>query len=117
MAEFEWAQSFATSSYGTVSYKTPAEEDLAQTRLSTTFKGSFASFVCHVVNLENKFRSHSPIVLDNSSKITMTPTILGQGTTFMVRRARWLRDPKEPIVDVALKEIISATLPMNTPTG
>jgi len=70
-------------------------------------RGSFPSFVCHVSNLESKLRSFSPIVLDSSSDIQTTGKILGQGKTFMVKHALWTRNPKEPPVDVALKEIVS----------
>src|SRR5690242_13450278 len=105
MSEFEWVQSFATSSYGTVGFNTSAEGHDALSESKPPSRGSFASFVCHVANLENKLRSFSPVVLDGSSRIVLTPKILGQGTTFMARHARWHQDPKQPPVDVALKEI------------
>jgi hypothetical protein len=106
MDEFEWVKSFATSSYGTVSdalFLAPKESRSTPT---TTSRGSFASFVCHVVSLERKLRSFSPLVLDDSSNVRVTGKILGQGKTFMARHAQWVRNPKEPPLDVALKEII-----------
>ncbi|OSS47470.1 hypothetical protein B5807_07180 [Epicoccum nigrum] len=51
-------------------------------------------------------RSFSPIVLADSSTVRNTGRILGQGKKFMVKHAQWIRDVKEPPVDVALKEII-----------
>ncbi|ORY12040.1 hypothetical protein BCR34DRAFT_600974 [Clohesyomyces aquaticus] len=109
MSDFEWVKSFTTSSYGTVnsvpsvaSYESPSVP-------ASTSRGSFASFVCHVVNLERKLRSFSPIVLDNSSNVRVSGGIVGQGKSFLVRRAQWLRNPNEPPLEVALKEIIPNT--------
>lgn len=108
MDEFEWVKSFATSSYGTVSNapSAAAAPDESRSTLTTNSRGSFASFVCHVVRLERKLRSFSSLVLDDTSNVKVTSKILGQGKTFMVRHAQWVRDPKEPPLDVALKEII-----------
>jgi hypothetical protein len=108
MDEFDWVKSFAESSYGTVSDATslPVEPEGMSPLSTTTSRGSFASFVCHVTNLERQLRSFSPIVLDDSSTVRETGKILGQGKTFMVKHAQWVRDIKEPPLDVALKEII-----------
>ncbi|KAL5416922.1 hypothetical protein PMIN04_007984 [Paraphaeosphaeria minitans] len=104
MDEFEWVRSFPTSSYGTVSHELPAIE--RREFPSSASRGSFASFVCHVTNLESRLRTLAPIVLDNSSSVRATGKILGQGKTFMVRHALWVKDPNEPPLEVALKEII-----------
>ena len=108
MDEFDWVRSFAESSYGTISNTLPplADPPLSDTLPQTTSRGSFASFVCHVTNLKRKMRSFSPIVLADSSTVRNTGRILGQGKKFMVKHAQWIRDVKEPPVDVALKEII-----------
>jgi hypothetical protein len=108
MDEFEWVKSFAESSYGTISdtFSLPVETENLEPLPPTTSRGSFASFVCHVTNLERQLRSFSPIVLDNSSTVRVTGKILGQGKTFMVKHAQWIRDEKEPPLEVALKEII-----------
>ncbi|KAK5065197.1 hypothetical protein LTR84_001034 [Exophiala bonariae] len=106
MDEFEWVKSFATSSYGTVNDASlPAAKDSVSSPAPTS-RGSFASFVCHVARLESKLRSFSSLVLDDSSDVKATGKILGQGKTFMVRHAKWVRNPKEPPLEVALKEII-----------
>lgn len=107
MDEFEWVKSFATSSYGTVSDVVSSVPNESLSAPKTTSRGSFASFVCHVVRLERKLRSFSSLVLDDSSNVKVTNKILGQGKTFMVRYAQWVRNPKEPPLDVALKEIVS----------
>ncbi|KAK7182812.1 hypothetical protein PSPO01_11151 [Paraphaeosphaeria sporulosa] len=104
MDEFDWVRSFPTSSYGTVSHEVPVIERHASS--SSASRGSFASFVCHVTNLESKLRTLAPIVLDDSSSVRATGKILGQGKTFMVRHALWVKDPNEPPLEVALKEII-----------
>jgi hypothetical protein len=104
MDEFEWVKSFQTSSYGTVSHEFPTVE--RRDHSSPASRGSFASFVCHVTNLESKLRTLTPIVLDDSSAVRATGEILGQGKTFMVRHALWIKDANEPPLDVALKEII-----------
>lgn len=109
MDEFEWVKSFATSSYGSVSDALSPSPNYSHTSASSTARGSFSSFVCHVISLERKLRSFSPIVLDNSSNVKVTNKILGQGKTFMVRHARWSQNPNEPPLDVALKEIIPDT--------
>ncbi|CAN9170383.1 unnamed protein product [Alternaria alternata] len=108
MEEFDWIKSFAESSYGSVSdpVPPPVEPTESKTLPSTTPRGSFASFVCHVTSLERKLRSFSPIVLDDSSVVRNTGKILGQGKTFMVKHAQWIRDVNEPPLDVAVKEII-----------
>ncbi|KAF7676673.1 hypothetical protein GT037_004885 [Alternaria burnsii] len=108
MEEFEWIKSFAESSYGSVSdpVPPPVEPTESKTLPATTPRGSFASFVCHVTSLERKLRSFSPIVLDDSSVVRNTGKILGQGKTFMVKHAQWIRDANEPPLDVAVKEII-----------
>ncbi|KAF2444504.1 ankyrin [Karstenula rhodostoma CBS 690.94] len=103
MDEFDWVRSFSTS-YGTVSHEFPAVEPRESPPSAS--RGSFASFVCHVTNLESKLRTLTPIVLDDSSSVRATGKILGQGKTFMVRHALWMKDPNEPPLDVALKEII-----------
>lgn len=105
MDEFEWVKTFATSNYGTVS-DAPFSPPKPHSASTATSRGSFASFVCHVVNLERKLRSFSPLVLDDSSNVRITGKILGQGKTFMVRHAQWIRHPRAPPLDVALKEII-----------
>jgi serine/threonine protein kinase len=111
MDEFEWVRSFATSNYGTINEAlVPSQSDslpAAASRPVRPSRGSFASFVCHVVSLERKLRSFSPIVLDDSSVVKETGKILGEGTTFMVRHAQWIKNPDEPPLDVALKEIIA----------
>ncbi|KAF1828401.1 hypothetical protein BDW02DRAFT_512397 [Decorospora gaudefroyi] len=108
MDDIEWVRSsFATSSYGTTSEGFPVTNSQQSTSTtSTTSRCSFASFVCHVTNLERKLRSSQAIVLNDSSSVRATGRILGQGQTFMVRHARWTKDPKEPPLDVALKEVI-----------
>ncbi|CAN9151129.1 unnamed protein product [Alternaria alternata] len=108
MEEFDWIKSFAESSYGSVSdpVPPPVEPTGSKTLPATTPRGSFASFVCHVTSLECKLRSFSPIVLDDSSVVRNTGKILGQGKTFMVKHAQWIRDVNEPPLDVAVKEII-----------
>ncbi|CAN9200060.1 unnamed protein product [Alternaria alternata] len=108
MEEFDWIKSFAESSYGSVSdpVPPPVEPTGSKTLPATTPRGSFASFVCHVTSLERKLRSFSPIVLDDSSVVRNTGKILGQGKTFMVKHAQWIRDVNEPPLDVAVKEII-----------
>jgi serine/threonine protein kinase len=108
MEEFDWIKSFAESSYGSVSdpVPPPVEPTESKTLPSTTPRGSFASFVCHVTSLERKLRSFSPIVLDDSSVVRNTGKILGQGKTFIVKHAQWIRDVNEPPLDVAVKEII-----------
>ena len=106
MDDLEWGKSIATSSYGTVSVAVSLAPRESRSTSTTTSRGSFASFVCHVVNLERKLRSFSPLVLDDSSNVRVTGKILGQGKTFMVRHAQWVRNPREPPLDVALKEII-----------
>jgi hypothetical protein len=107
MDEFDWVRSFATSSYGTMSdIVVPAKEE-SQPPPPSISRGSFASFVCHVVSLEQKLRSFSPIVLDARSMVKETGKNLGEGTTFMVRHAQWVKDPNEPPLDVALKEVIA----------
>ncbi|CAI9633498.1 unnamed protein product [Alternaria burnsii] len=108
MEEFDWIKSFAESSYGSVSdpVPPPVEPTESKTLPATTPRGSFASFVCHVTSLEHKLRSFSPIVLDDSSVVRNTGKILGQGKTFMVKHAQWIRDVNEPPLDVAVKEII-----------
>lgn len=108
MDEFDWVKSFAESSYGTLSDDLSLSVDPKHldTLPPTVSRGSFASFVCHVTNLERKLRSFSPIVLDDSSTVRTTGRIIGQGKTFMVKHAQWVRDVKEPLLDVALKEII-----------
>ena len=111
MAEFDWGKSFAISGYGAVTDvpSRPPDETANQVRDARVKepRGSFASFVCHVTSLERGLRSSSPLVFDDSSNMSITGRLLGQGKTFMVRHARWVRNPKEPPVDVALKEIIS----------
>jgi hypothetical protein len=104
MDEFEWVKSFQTSSYGTVSHELPTVE--RREHPPSASRGSFASFVCHITNLESKLRTLTPIVLDDSSAVRATGEILGQGKTFMVRHALWVKNPNEPPIDVALKEII-----------
>jgi serine/threonine protein kinase len=107
MDEFEWAKSFQTANYETIRdilVPTAGDNPPAYAPVS---RGSFTSFVCHVVSLEKKLRSLSPIVLDINSRLEETGKILGEGTAFMVRHARWMKDPNEPPLDVALKEIIS----------
>jgi hypothetical protein len=106
MDEFEWVKSFATSSYGTVNdaFLSAANDSVSSSAAAS--RGSFASFVCHVVRLESKLRSFSSLVLDDSSDVKATGKILGQGKTFMVRHAKWVRNPREPPLEVALKEII-----------
>ena len=105
MDDVEWVtHSFATSNYGTVHHEFPATEP--QEHLEPPTRGSFASFVCHVTNLERKLRIEKPIILDDSSPVRTTGKILGQGKTFMVRHALWVKDPNEPPLDVALKEVI-----------
>lgn len=106
MDEFEWVKSFAVSSYGTMSDAHSLAPKESRSAPTTASRGSFASFVCHVVRLERKIRSFSPLVLDDSSNVQITSKILGQGKTFMVRHAQWVRNPKEPPLDVALKEIV-----------
>lgn len=106
MSEFEWVKSFAESSYGTTSDAFSLEPKQSRSISPTTSRGSFASFVCHVTNLERKLRSFSPLVLDNSSTVRVTNKVFGQGKTFMVKHAQWVRDAREPPLDVALKEII-----------
>lgn len=106
MDEFEWVKSFATSSYGTINDSLPSARKDSRSAPVATSRGSFASFVCHVVRLESKLRSFSSLVLDDSSDVKATGKILGQGKTFMVRHAQWVRNPREPPLDVALKEII-----------
>ncbi|RMD42024.1 hypothetical protein DV735_g3128, partial [Chaetothyriales sp. CBS 134920] len=111
MDEFEWVRSFATSSYGTVSNAfTPTPDGPRSTSITAPVvasRGSFASFVCHVVRLERKLRSFSSLVLDSSSNVKVSSKILGQGKTFMVRHGQWVKSPREPPIDVAVKEIIS----------
>jgi serine/threonine protein kinase len=107
MDEFQWIKSFATSSYGTINEAPLPSQNHLHPVTSRPSRGSFASFVCHVVNLENKLRSLTPIVLDDSSIVKETGRILGEGTTFMVKHAQWTKDPNEPPLDVALKEIIA----------
>ena len=111
MDEFEWVQSFPTSSYGTIGYSTISCPELLSQTLDKPVRGSFASFICHVINLERKLRSFSPLVLDGSSNISLTGKILGQGKTFMVRHARWSKVKTEPPVEVALKEIVPGIFP------
>ena len=106
MDEFEWGKSFAYSSYGTVNDALSLPSKESRSKPKTASRGSFSSFVCHVVNLEHKLRSFSPVVLDDSSNVRVTGKILGHGKTFMVRHAQWVRNPREPPLDVALKEII-----------
>jgi serine/threonine protein kinase len=108
MEDFDWIKSFAESSYGSVSHPVPppVEPTESKTLPATTPRGSFASFVCHVTSLERKLRSFSHIVLDDSSVVRNTGKILGQGKTFMVKHAQWIRDVNEPPLDVAVKEII-----------
>lgn len=115
MEEFDWIKSFAESSYGSVSdfVPLPVEPVEPRTLPATTLRGSFSSFVCHVTSLERKLRSFSPIVLDDSSVVRNTGKILGQGKTFMVKHAQWVRDVNEPPLDVALKEIIPDLRTMN----
>ncbi|RMZ78785.1 hypothetical protein DV738_g3617, partial [Chaetothyriales sp. CBS 135597] len=107
MDEFEWVKSFATSSYGTVSDALASTPEDSRSAPITAPRGSFASFVCHVVQLERKLRSFSSLVLDGSSNVKISSKILGQGKTFLVRHGQWVRDPQEPPLDVAVKEIIS----------
>ncbi|KAF2641385.1 hypothetical protein P280DRAFT_469012 [Massarina eburnea CBS 473.64] len=107
MDEFDWVQSLATSSYGSLGdapIDTPSGPLTEPTE--TASRGSFALFVCHVSNLERKLRSFSNIILDGSSDVKLSGKVLGQGKTFMVRHAQWVQKPKEPPIDVALKEII-----------
>jgi hypothetical protein len=104
----QWiTHSFGTVNYGTLNYGTV--NDVSPTthprQPTPANRGSFASFVCHVSNLERKLRSNA-IVLDDASSVRTTGKILGRGTTFMVKHALWTKDPKEPPVDVAVKEII-----------
>jgi len=107
MDEFQWAKSFQTASYGTIcDTLIPAAEESLPERTPAS-RGSFAPFVCHVASLEKKLKSISPIVLDTHSIVKETGRNLGEGTTFMVRHAHWVKDPNEPPLDVALKEIIA----------
>jgi len=106
MEEFDWVKSFATSSYGTVSDALSLTREESRSAPPAPSRGSFASFVCHVVRLERKLLLDSSLVLDGSSNVKVSNKILGQGKTFIVRHAEWLRNPKEPPLDVALKEII-----------
>lgn len=106
MDEFEWVRSFATSSYGSMT-DAPISLPESPQPANARSRGSFASFVCHVVSLERKLRSFSPIVLDTGSVVKESGKNLGEGTTFMVRHAQWAKDPNEPPLDVALKEIIT----------
>src|SRR5215469_13115482 len=101
MDQFEWRKSFMTSSYGTVTDSPASAPKESRAKAATKSRGSFSSFVCHVVNLERKLRSFSPLVLDNSLNVRVTGKILGQGKTFMVRHAQWVRNPREPPLDVA----------------
>ncbi|KAF1977221.1 hypothetical protein BU23DRAFT_501063 [Bimuria novae-zelandiae CBS 107.79] len=108
--DIDWVRSnFATSSYGTINHEFPVTD--AQQSPPSAPRGSFASFVCHVTNLERKLRISNPIVLDDSSSVRATGKILGQGKTFMVRHALWTKDPNEPPLDVALKEVIPEIQP------
>ncbi|KAF2465007.1 ankyrin [Lindgomyces ingoldianus] len=109
MDEFEWVKSFSSSNYGTLSdYVSPVikENKREPPNPSQLSRGTFSSFICHVIHLERKLRSFTPIVLDGSSDIRVTGKILGQGKTFLVRHAQWAQKPNEPPVEVALKEII-----------
>ncbi|KAF1949765.1 ankyrin [Byssothecium circinans] len=109
MEEFDWVQSLAAFDYGTTS-EAPTDTPLGpfqESTASAASRGSFASFVCHVKHLERRLRSFSDVVLDDSSNVTVSGKILGQGRTFMVRHAQWVQKPTEPPMDVALKEIIS----------
>lgn len=103
MDEFDWVRSFSGSNDGTISQVLlPTEQRESPNSKS---RGSFASFVCHVTNLESKLRTTTPIVLDDSSPVRTTGRILGQGKTFIVRHALWTKTPQESPMEVALKEI------------
>ncbi|KAF2675889.1 hypothetical protein K458DRAFT_437652 [Lentithecium fluviatile CBS 122367] len=102
--EFQWPPTFAA--YGTVTDNLVPVRSATQPAIAPRPKGSFATFVCHVVSLEKKLQAASPIVLGDSSVVNETGKILGQGAAFMVRHAQWVKDPNEPPLDVALKEII-----------
>jgi hypothetical protein len=108
MDEFEWVKSFSIRSYGTISDLLTQDVNIADHKEGTgnNVRGSFASFICHVNYLEKKLRSFSPIVLTNLSNIKVSDTVLGKGKTFLVRQASWIKDPSEPPVSAALKEIV-----------
>ena len=104
MDDVQWVtHSFTTFDYGTVDQ--PSTIDNRQERPQRA-RGSFASFVCHVTNLERKLQVSNSIVLDDSSTVRSTGKILGEGKTFMVRHALWTKNPTEPPLDIALKEIV-----------
>ena len=104
MEGIDWVtHSFATANYGTINDVSTATH---LEHPSPANRGSFASFVCHISNLESKLRSNA-IVLDDSSSVRTTGKILGHGKTFMVKHALWTKDPREPPVHVAMKEIIA----------
>ncbi|KAF2197948.1 kinase-like protein [Delitschia confertaspora ATCC 74209] len=115
MDEFDWVKTHTTlSSYGTLSdilindpkgsgNHIPARRD----------RGSFASFICHVFHLERSLRALSPILLDNLSNVRVTDKILGQGKTFLVREAFWIKDRNDPPIKAALKEIIPIFQPVD----
>ncbi|KAK3375662.1 kinase-like domain-containing protein [Lasiosphaeria ovina] len=119
MAEFAWIKSFSTSNYGLINDTPPkavVEAPLQQAdfRLpeESPARGSFATFVCHVSSLDAGLRLESPVLKEtsNSSKISLTGRLLGQGRTFVARHALWARNPNEPRVEIALKEIVCDVL-------
>jgi hypothetical protein len=83
------------------------QPQLSKRTPDSRLKGTFASFIYHVVYLERKLRGFNPLVLDNAAKIRKTDRTLGCGKTFHVQQAQWFKDPKEPPVDVAVKEIVA----------
>jgi len=106
MDEFDWVtRNYTVSSYGSLN-NIPDTTESKKPVTDGHDRGSFASFICHVCRLENKLRGFSPIVLNNSSNVRVTDKILGRGKTFLVRHAFWVKDPSEPPVEAALKEII-----------
>jgi hypothetical protein len=118
MAEFEFVTTFDLPSRELVPHSNPAtgEVEPSLEGLPTPRQGSFASFVCHLSHLETKLRADSSLVLDSYSKICKKKHVLGRGNTFLVRQASWVKDPNEPPLDVALKEIIPDGVAGSRPT-
>jgi len=113
MAEFEFVSTFDLPSRDLVSLpdqSTQVDVDADQSPPVDLRRGSFASFVCHLSHLDTKLRGFTSLVLDESAKIQKTGRILGSGKTFLVRQASWIKDPNDPPLDVALKEIIPETV-------
>jgi len=120
MAEFDFVSTFDLPSRDLVSLphqSTQSDFDAAD-RLppAELIRGSFTSFVCHLSHLDTKLRSNSSLVLDDSAKIQKTSRVLGKGKTFLVRQASWVKDPDDPPLEVALKEIIPEAVSNGHPT-